>query len=154
MQPTRRSTLRALSALAAAAAVAPVASRTQAAGTISVAQFGAVSTALTGYPIADADTLGRMMRAFATPARRAPLAALAQTVAATPAASLDAEIRARNLDTLANDLVAAWYSGVVTTPQGPKLVLYTQAYVWSAMTYSKPMGVCGGVTGYWANPPA
>jgi len=50
--------------------------------------------------------------------------------------------------------VAAWYSGVVTTPQGPKLVLYTQAYVWSAMTYSKPMGVCGGVTGYWANPPA
>ena len=33
-----------------------------------------------------------------------------------------------------------------------KVVLYTEAYVWSAMPYSKPMGVCGGVTGYWADP--
>ena len=35
-----------------------------------------------------------------------------------------------------------------------RLVLYTDAYVWSAMTFTKPMGICGGVTGYWKDPPA
>ena len=34
-----------------------------------------------------------------------------------------------------------------------QLVLYTDAFMWTAMTYTKPMGVCGGVTGYWADPP-
>lgn len=145
-------TLRALSGLAAAA----LAGRPEAAAptTLSVAQFGALSAALTGYPAPGADTLGKMMRAFVTPARRAEVVALAQLVAATPPAQLDAALRERKLDKVADALVAAWFSGVIATPQGQKLVLYTEAYVWSAMTYSKPMGVCGGVTGYWSSPPA
>jgi hypothetical protein len=57
------------------------------------------------------------------------------------------------MEVLANDLVAAWYSGLVGAGKNAKLVLYADAYVWSAMTFSKPMGVCGGVTGYWARPP-
>ena len=74
--------------------------------------------------------------------------ALLALAASTPASELDAAIAAKKLDKIANDLVAAWYSGMVDG----KVVLYTDALVWSAMTYSKPMGICGGVTGYWAEP--
>ena len=74
--------------------------------------------------------------------------ALVAVVASTPASELDAAIAARKLDKVANELVAAWYSGMVDG----KVVLYTDALVWTAMAYSKPMGICGGVTGYWADP--
>jgi hypothetical protein len=150
----RRDLLQALSgatALALAGRAAPVLA--QGASTIGVAQFGALSAVLTGYPAADAATNARVLRAFATPARRAQLAALAKVVAATPAAGLDAAISAQKLDGIANELVGAWYSGVVTNGKARTLVLYTGALVWTAMTFSKPMGICGGATGYWANPP-
>lgn len=150
MHATRRTTLRALAALAAAPFAPPA---LPAAPALSPAAFGALSATLTGYPVADADTVGRMMRAFVTPARRAKVSALAQVVAATPPEELDAVLRARKLDGLAHELVAAWYSGVVDTAQGQKVVLYANAYVWAAMAYSKPMGVCGGVTGYWSAAP-
>jgi len=148
----RRALLKALSGAAAgvlAARVAPALA--QSAPTVS--QFGRMSAALTGYPEADAKTAAKMFRAFATPQRRAALAALGEVVAATPAADLDAALAARKLDGIANDLVAAWYSGIVIDGKRQSLVLYADAYVWTAMTFSKPMGVCGGPTGYWANPP-
>lgn len=153
----RRTMLKTLSGACAgalAARVAPALAQAAApAGAPTAAQFGKLSAALTGYPEADAATVAKMLRAFATPQRRAALAALAQVVATTPAADLDAALAARRLDGIANDLVAAWYSGVVTDGTRQSLVLYTDAYVWTAMTFSKPMGVCGGPTGYWANPP-
>lgn len=111
------------------------------------AAFGKTSAALTGAP-PDAGAAARLMRAFATPARRTQLRALMALVASTPESSLDAAIAAHKLDKIANDLVSAWYSGMVDG----KVILYTEALVWSAMTFSKPMGVCGGVTGYWAEP--
>jgi hypothetical protein len=151
---SRRDLLQALSgatALALAGRAAPALA--QGAGTLTATQFSALSAALTGYPAADAATSAKMLRAFATPARRAQLAALAKVVAATPAAGLDAAISAQKLDGIANDLVGAWYSGIVTNGKAQTLVLYTGALVWTAMTYSKPMGVCGGPTGYWANAP-
>ena len=150
----RRDLLHALSgatALALAGRAAPALA--QGAGSITVAQFGALSAALTGYPAADAATNAKMLRAFATPARRAHLAALARIVAQTPAAGLDAALAAQKLDGIANDLVGAWYSGIVTNGKAQTLVLYTGALVWTAMTFSKPMGVCGGPTDYWASPP-
>lgn len=138
--PDRRTLLQALVALAvtpSALAQAPDAT-----------SFAQLSAALTGYPQSDPDAARKLMLAFATPARRASLRALAAVVAATPPAQLDAAIAAQKLDKIADDLVSAWYSGMVDG----KVVLYTQALVWNAMTFSKPMGVCGGVTGYWAEP--
>ena len=154
MTISRRDLLHALSgatALVLGGRVAPALA--QGAPTLTATQFGALSAALTGYPAADAATNAKMLRAFATPARRAQLDALAKVVADTPAAGLDAAISAQKLDGIANDLVGAWYSGIVTNGKTQSLVLYTGALVWTAMTYSKPMGVCGGPTGYWANPP-
>lgn len=154
MTISRRDLLHALSgatALVLGGRVVPALA--QGAPTLTATQFGALSAALTGYPAADAATNAKMLRAFATPARRAQLAALAKVIAETPAAGLDAAISAQKLDGIANDLVGAWYSGIVTNGKTQSLVLYTGALVWTAMTYSKPMGVCGGPTGYWANPP-
>src|SRR5262245_14468641 len=65
------------------------------------ARFSATSAALTGYPAADTSDTASMMRAFATPERRAALARLESVVAATPAAGLDAALREQGLETLA-----------------------------------------------------
>jgi hypothetical protein len=166
MDVDRRALLRALGALPAlgaapawAAAGDAAASSATATGASSatagttIAQFAALSATLTGYPAGDPGDAAKMLKAFATPARRRSLQALAKLVAATPAEGLDAALKLNQLDGIANDLVGAWFSGIVTNPRGQQLVLYTNAYVWTAMTFSKPMGVCGGPTNYWSQPP-
>ena len=145
----RRALIKALASLPVAAI--PIA---KAAAPASTTQFDKTSTALTGYPSPSADDTAKMLAAFATPERRAALVRLMRIVEGTPAGQLDAVLRDNRLDTLANDLVAAWYSGIVTNGKTQRLVLYTDAYVWSAMSFTKPMGICGGVTGYWKDPPA
>jgi len=154
MSIDRRTLLRAASgasALALAGRALPAFA--QSAPPVTTAQFAAISAALTGYPAPGDATAAKMMRTFATPARRAPLAALAKLVAATPAPGLDAAITQAGLDPVANDLAAAWFSGIVTQGSAQTLVLYTDALMWTAMTFSKPMGVCGGPTNYWGEPP-
>jgi len=54
---------------------------------------------------------------------------------------------------LADSIVAAWYSGIYDTGKGQAVATYTDALVWTGLTYSKPFGYCGGPTGYWADPP-
>jgi hypothetical protein len=139
----RRTLLQALAALGASALAPGV--RAQA---LNASAFAKLSAALTGYPQADPAMAAKVMRAFATPQRAASLRALMTLAATTPAGELDAAIAAKKLDNVANDLVSAWYSGMVDG----KVVLYADALVWSAMKYGKPMGICGGVTGYWADP--
>ncbi|WP_164512344.1 sugar dehydrogenase complex small subunit [Oceaniglobus ichthyenteri] len=55
---------------------------------------------------------------------------------------------------LANDIVAAWYTGISPDPDDLQVVTYTDALIWQAMSYSKPMAFCGGGVGYWSEPPA
>lgn len=148
----RRAWLELAVALVAAGAL-PASAFAQGAGGISAASFASLSQALTGAPPPDAATAAKVQRAFATPARRAALAALANVVASTPAAELERVLAERGLAKVAQDLVSAWYSGVVPGAAGDKVALYTNAFMWTAMTWTKPMGVCGGVTGYWAEPP-
>lgn len=120
----------------------------------SVASFGAVSAALTGYPAPSAADANRLLAAFGTPELRAALTRLARVVDETASADLDAALRAQGLDGIAGELVAAWFSGVVTRGKKSEVVLYADAYMWSAMSFTKPMGRCGGATNYWADPPA
>ena len=149
----RRAVLRGLAGTLALIAWPGAGEAAQAAGSLSTQQFTALSSALTGVSSLDPSDVAAIQAAFSTPARRADLAKLAQIVASKPASDLPQAVQAARLESLANDLVAAWYSGVVTTASGARVVLYVDALVWSAMTFSKPMGVCGGPTGYWANPP-
>ena len=120
----------------------------------SLAHFGDVCAALTGYPAPSDEDAAKMLAAFGTPQRRAALTRLARVVSSTKAAELDAALRAQGLDGLADDLVAAWYSGVVAQDATSRVVLYADAYMWSAMSFTKPMGRCGGMTNDWADPPA
>jgi hypothetical protein len=153
MNEERRKLLQALGSLSTLAFAGPGSAATRPAGAVTIDQFAKLSAALTGYPAGDPGVAARVLKAFATPARRASLAKLVALAAGTPAAELDAAIRTQGLDTIANELVSVWYSGIVRNGKAAQLVLYTDAYVWNAMTFSKPMGVCGGPTGYWSTPP-
>lgn len=44
-----------------------------------------------------------------------------------------------------------WVSGMAGSQQ---VVTYADAPIWSALTFTKPPGVCGGAFGYWAERPA
>jgi hypothetical protein len=123
-------------------------------GGIQPADFAALSSVLTGYPPEDAAVASRIFAAFDTPEKKIALAQLSRLLAETPKTGIDAAIRERGLEPLANELVAAWYSGVVKNAQGEQLVIYTEALMWKAMSFAKPMGVCGGAFGHWADPPA
>lgn len=55
---------------------------------------------------------------------------------------------------LANAIVAAWYSGVYASGAGTQAVAtYTDALLWNALSFTKPLGWCGGASGYWAQAP-
>lgn len=50
-------------------------------------------------------------------------------------------------------ILTQWYSGLQQIADGDAVVTYTDALVWDALDYTKPMGWCGGETGYWADAP-
>ena len=54
---------------------------------------------------------------------------------------------------LADEIVAAWYSGSYATRTGVAAFNLTDALVWRALDFTKPPGRCGGPTGYWAHEP-
>ena len=54
---------------------------------------------------------------------------------------------------LADDIVAAGYSGAYQTAAGLADFNLTHALVWRALDFTKPPGLCGGPTGYWADAP-
>ncbi len=149
---TRRALLRALAGAGALGLTG--AGRGATPPTTTTTDFAKLAAVLTGFPAPAPDVAARMYNVFGTPARQAQLASLARVVASTPAADLDAALKAARLDALANELTGAWFSGVAKGAKGQQVVLYTDAYVWQAMTFSKPMGQCGGALGYWSTPPA
>ncbi|MBJ7579074.1 hypothetical protein JHC09_14415 [Devosia sp. MC532] len=55
--------------------------------------------------------------------------------------------------TLENRIITGWYSGFHQTADGEAVVTYTDALMWEALDFTKPMGWCGGETGYWSQVP-
>ena len=84
------------------------------------------------------DIAGKMLSAFEDISATDRLAKLAQGDA-------DTEI--------ANSVVSAWYTGESPNPDDLQVLTYTDALIWDAMDYTKPMAYCGGAMGYWADPP-
>ena len=135
---TRRQLLFATAAAACVAGVAgPIPLRAEAAMTAEV--FLALSRSLTGRADLDDGVGAALLEGFVATGRGAALAGLAaggETAANHP---------------LANAVVAAWYSGLA--PDGKSVATFDQALLWSALSFTKPFGSCGGATGYWADPP-
>jgi Membrane bound FAD containing D-sorbitol dehydrogenase len=109
---------------------------------ISVDQFRALSAELTGAAIADLDAAiaGQVLAGFLSLGRGPELAVLA----ADPKAPAGA---------LANEIVAAWYSGSYETSAGVAAFDLTGALLWRSLDFTKTPGTCGGATGYWSDPP-
>lgn len=54
---------------------------------------------------------------------------------------------------LEQKIIQNWYTGLHGTGSGEAVATYTDALMWEALDYTKPMGWCGGETGYWADAP-
>jgi hypothetical protein len=126
-------------ASAATVAVVPLPAGAQDAMTVD--QFRTLSARLTGVAVAklDATAAGKLLAGFISMGRGRDLARLAADPGLSGA-------------TLANDIVAAWYSGSYTTRAGPAAIDLTKALVWKALDFTKPRGECAHATNDWAEP--
>ncbi|MEO5764452.1 MAG: sugar dehydrogenase complex small subunit [Casimicrobiaceae bacterium] len=147
---TRRELLRTLCALAASGLVPQALAQ----GTLPPAQFSALSKSVAGYAYGDDRTAARMLNALAAAVGAAKLSRLAQLASSTPPEQLWPALKAANLEAVAETVVAALYTGTVTTPRGPRVISYDQALVWQALPWTKPNAFCGGETNYWATKPS
>ena len=138
---TRRSVV--ISGAAATALTAGFPLPVAAQETVTVDQFRALSARLTGAAVSDLDAAmaGKLLDAFLSMGREPALRRLAAD-------------RGLSAGPVADDIVAAWYSGTYKTPAGLAVAGFTDALLWNALDFTKPPGECGGETGYWADPPS
>jgi hypothetical protein len=135
---TRRSLIVGGASVAALAIGLPLAAGAQ--GTITVDQFRALSSRLTGVTDLNATAAGRLLDGFIAMGRGPDLALLVAKSGLSTGALADA-------------IVATWYSGSYDTVAGRATFGLTNALVWKALKFTKPPGLCGGPTGYWADAP-
>ncbi|MCK9514222.1 MAG: sorbitol dehydrogenase family protein [Pigmentiphaga sp.] len=132
-----------LSGLAAVSAGLPV--RLFAQAGFSLEAFVALSASLTGFPAAMLDPRAARVL-YAAFEDRGLLPELARLATQAEPGAVESP--------LGNEVVAAWYSGVVQTVHGPVVGLYTSALLWKSAPFLHPSSTCGGLTGYWGDPPA
>ncbi|WP_162497380.1 sugar dehydrogenase complex small subunit [Roseovarius dicentrarchi] len=130
---------RALAALTATSALALVPIASRAASDAGAKDFLDLSRRLTGKSDLGAPFANRMLAAFESVGRGEGISAL---------------IDGADDPDLANDVVAAWYSGASPDPDSPTVLGYQEALMWRALDYATPMAMCGGAMGHWADPPA
>lgn len=135
---SRRDLIRA-AALCAAGGTAAWAQIAAAAADVPADAFMAVSRRLTGHEDLDPEMGVAILQGFAASGRQAEIKKLVAGGADTTK--------------IANDVVAAWYSGFSPDPKATEVAGFNSALVWTALTYTKPWASCGGETGYWADPP-
>lgn len=124
-------------------AASAVSTHAQAETAVSLDQFLSISNRLLGIDDLDRNIAGKFLDGLVASGREVVLGRLVSGADT----SSDA---ARNL---ANDIVASWYSGIYETGQGRAVATYNEAMIWRALGFTKPLGNCGGPTGYWNNPP-
>ncbi|MFO1147996.1 MAG: sugar dehydrogenase complex small subunit [Alsobacter sp.] len=137
--PSRRTVVGGLGVALAAGLVPGTQPRAQTG--LDLDRFLDLSSSLTGAPLdaLDRDAAASLLAAFQAAGRARDLVTLAADPAGDPA--------------LATELVAAWYSGLYDTRAGTAVATYNGALVWRALAFTKPLGNCGGETGYWSQPP-
>jgi hypothetical protein len=109
---------------------------------ITLEAFVALSKELTGAADLDPAVARTILSGFLALGRGPALARLAANSGSDPYPTA-----------LGNAVVAAWYSGIYATGKAEAVATFYGALLWSALTYTKPFGACGGETGYWASAP-
>ena len=130
------------SGLALASAGLPVPLFAQTA--FSLDDFLALSARLTGVPAARLDRQAALI-IYEAARERGLLPQLARLAAHPGGIGPESQ--------LANEVVAAWYSGICRTADAVALATYTSALLWTSASFLHPPGTCGGATGYWGDPP-
>ncbi len=108
---------------------------------IGVDAFLALSQKLTEKPELDHSLAAAYLKAFKALGKGPALADLAD---AHPNAADKA---------LAEAVIGAWYTGLISVDSGLRLVTYDDALLWQSMDYTKPPGFCDSF-GAWAKAPA
>lgn len=120
---------------------------------ISTQAFHDLTLALTGYAPRDPSMAGAFHEAFAD--ELAQLEQLYQVLVAEPDRDDWAEaIKDAGLAPLAEQLIAAWYTGIAGEGEAARVITYIDAFVWYAVGYTKPPSVCDTDFGAWAVRPA
>lgn len=130
---------RALATLTATSALALMPITARAASEAAAKDFLDLSRKLTDKPDLGAHFANRMLTAFEAAGRGEGISAL---------------IDGADDPDLANDVVAAWYSGASPDPDSSTVLGYQEALMWRAIDYATPMAMCGGAMGHWGDPPA
>ncbi|MCY3817568.1 MAG: sugar dehydrogenase complex small subunit [Gammaproteobacteria bacterium] len=107
-------------------------------------RFRALSARLTGFPAASLDPAlaGELLDALRATGEGAGLDDL-------PDGTADAA-----LGSLAEQIIAAWYSGIHPTANGPAARAYREALVWQALEFAHAPGYCSTELNDWNRPPA
>jgi hypothetical protein len=120
---------------------------------IATGAFHDLTLALTGYAPRDPSMVDAFHDAFAN-----ELTQLQQLyeilVAETDRADWPDAIAQAGLAPLAEQLIAAWYTGIVGEGEAARVITYIDAFVWYAVGYTKPPSTCDTDFGAWALRPA
>lgn len=111
--------------------------------------FGTLSVALLRTSV-DAELSFKYQKALRAGPNAAAIERMMALATMHGGTALLQRIVGEGLQPATNLVVAAWFSGMVDG----RVITYTDALAWSAVSFTKPNGVCGGAFGYWAEPPA
>ncbi len=110
--------------------------------------FHDLSVALTGYSPRDPSLVAAFRDAFSAELNQ--LQQLYDIVSATPAGGWTQAVAGAGLSDLAEQLVLAWYTGIVGEGEEQRVLTYLDALVWYAVGYTKPPSTCDTDFGAWA----
>jgi hypothetical protein len=147
----RRRLLLGLAALAGSACVPEALA--QGAGALTPARFAALSTTMPGFAYKDKALAAALLSALTEAVGADALAKIATLASVTAPARLGDELRIAGVAPQAVTVLAALYSGTVTTAKGTTVLTYGDALAWRAVPWTKPNAYCGGQTNYWAKAP-
>lgn len=118
-------------------------------------RFRALSARLTGFPAASLDPAlaGDLLDALRAMGEGAGLDELPEgTADAGLEDSFDGPAD-EALGGLAAQIIAAWYSGIHPTADGPAARAYREALVWQALEFAHAPGYCSTELNDWSRPP-
>jgi hypothetical protein len=136
-----------------AALACPPVSIAAAAG-LTTERFLSTSSALCGVPLEDQDLATQILEAVLVMpgVSGSAILDLAYLVERMSGRALDDAITGADLDRAAEQIVAAWYSGMVGEPGQERVLSFTGAAAWTAIGYDASPTECAGF-GAWSTAP-
>jgi Membrane bound FAD containing D-sorbitol dehydrogenase len=78
---------------------------------------------------------------------------IAETLHSATSQDIDRLVASLGLHELAKSIVSVWYSGLLGTGEGARVLAYAEALAWRATGYAKAPGTCGEYGDWITKPP-